>query len=439
MTMTSGSSDVTVNLDARPGDRNPSEHGRKGRRKGSKAEGMRFRYAAEGLDGEVVRGEIRSISPNSARNELAVQGLRVLELTERKGLRTDLIRERVPRAELMHFCRQMAIYLSAGVPVVEAIDELRIDTKSNRLRTVLGDGIEKVSAGVPLADALAEHDDIAPAYFIAILRSAELTGRMDTAFEQLSTYLERDLELTRQVRKALIYPIILFCLAMAVCLLMVIFAIPRFAEFFEGFDAELPLPTRMLMGVSDFVQSPLGAGVGIVMAGAVVGALAAIRTPPGRRKLQQLQLRTPVLSNVVRYAASERFTRVLAALIEAGVALPTALPTAIESCENAVFAERLGVATDGILAGEGFADPLAETQLFNRTVIQMIRVGERTGDLGQQLDNAAGLFKAELSYSVQKLTAWFEPMITIFIGIVVGFVALAMVSAMYGIYSQVQM
>lgn len=183
--------------------------------------------------------------------------------------------------------------------------------------------------------------------------------------------------------------------------------------------------------------SPIGLSIGLVLAVMVVGVVFGVRTPPGRRQLQRFRLRVPVLANVVRYAASERFTRVLAALLDAGVALPTSLPTSIESCENAVFAEWLAVATDGILAGRGFAEPLTETELFNRTVIQMIRVGERTGDLGQQLDQAAGLFKSELSYSVQKPTAWFEPLVTISIGAVVGFVALAMVSAIYGIYNQV--
>ena len=409
------------------------------RRADPSVDGSRFRYVAVDLDGRTVKGQVVALTANAARNTLALQGLRVEKLSERRGLKMELTKEKVPRAELMHFCRQMSIFLRAGVPVTEALDELRMDAKSKRLRIILADSLDRVSAGVPLAECLADHDDIAPAYFMAILRSAELTGRMDDAFEQLHDYLERDLELTRQVRKALIYPMILLCLALGVCLIMVVFAIPRFAEFFEGFDAELPLPTRMLMAVSDFVQSPAGAVVGVVLLVSTVATLAFIRTRRGRRRFQIIQLRIPVLSNVVRFAANERFVRVLAALLDAGVPLPAALPTAVGSSENAVFTERLTVAMDAILAGQGFAEPLAGTQLFPRTVIQMVRVGERTGDLSHQLENAATFFKSELNYSVAKMTAWFEPLMTIFIGLVVGFVALAMVSAMYGIYNQVDL
>ena len=144
-----------------------------------------------------------------------------------------------------------------------------------------------------------------------------------------------------------------------------------------------------------------------------------------------------MVSTVVTYAATERFTRVLAALLDAGVPLPEALPTSIDCSNNMVFRERLSEAMESVLAGGGFAEPLARTELFPTAVIQMVRVGERTGELSDQLDNAAGFYQEELEYSVEKLTAWFEPAVILFIGVVVGFVALAMVSAMYGIYNQV--
>jgi type IV pilus assembly protein PilC len=141
---------------------------------------------------------------------------------------------------------------------------------------------------------------------------------------------------------------------------------------------------------------------------------------------------------VVTYSSTERFTRVLAALLDAGVPLPEALPTSIDCANNMVYKERLTEALDGTLEGRGFADPLAQTALFPNAVIQMVRVGERTGELSDQLNNAAKFYEDELSYAVDKLTAWFEPAMMLFIGLVVGFVALAMVSAMYGIYNQVE-
>jgi len=171
----------------------------------------------------------------------------------------------------------------------------------------------------------------------------------------------------------------------------------------------------------------------------VVGMVLWTRTPHGRRALQGFLLKVPLLGTVLTYAATERFCRVLGSLLDAGVALPDALPTAADCTNNLVFKERLAEAIDRTLAGEGFSQPLRDTDLFPSTVVQMVRVGERTGALSEQLDGAASFFKDELDYSVDKLTQWFEPIVIVFIGLVVGFVALAMVSAMYGIYNQVEL
>ena len=397
----------------------------------------RFRYEAETLDGDVVKGQIEAPSANVARNQLAVQGMRVLKITERKGLQVDITKQKVPLVEIMHFSRQMATFLRAGVPMTEAIDNLREDASNKRFKEMLADVLHRVSAGRSVTESLSLHADIFPSYFMALLGSAELTGRMDEAFDQLHAYIRRDVELSRTVRKALIYPIILMFVSIAVVLIIVVFAIPKFADFFESFDAELPLPTRMLMSVADFVQSPAGLITGVVLALLVAGTLLYIRTARGRRNMHALQLKTPLISTVVTYSSTERFTRVLAALLDAGVPLPEALPTSIDCANNMVYKEKLSVAMESVLEGGGFAEPIARTELFPNAVVQMVRVGERTGELSDQLNNAAGFYEEELTYAVDKLTAWFEPIMMLFIGAVVGFVALAMVSAMYGIYNQV--
>lgn len=398
----------------------------------------KYRYEAEDLDGNVVKGQIQAPSANVARNQLAVQGMRVLKITERKGMQVEITKQKVPLVEIMHFSRQMATFLRAGVPMTEAIDNLREDATNKRFKEVLGDVLDRVSAGRSVTESLSLHADIFPSYFMALLGSAELTGRMDQAFDQLHAYIRRDVELTRTVRKALIYPIILLFVSLAVVLIIVVFAIPRFADFFEGFDAELPLPTRMLMSVANFVQSPAGLITGIVLVVGTALLFLYIRTPRGRRNMHALQLKTPLVSTVVTYSSTERFTRVLAALLDAGVPLPEALPTSIDCANNMVYKERLSEAMEIVLAGGGFAEPIAQTELFPNAVVQMVRVGERTGELSDQLNNAAGFYEEELTYAVDKLTAWFEPIMMIFIGLVVGFVALAMVSAMYGIYNQVE-
>ena len=405
----------------------------------TQAKRSRFRYEAETLDGTNVRGTIEAASMGAARNELAVQGMRVLDLRERRGMQTEITREKVPLVEVMHFSRQMATFLRAGVPITESLDTLRRDSKNKKFAAVLGDVLEAVGTGSTISDAIAVHRAIFPSYYLALLRAGELTGRMDESFDQLHVYIKRDLELTRAIRKALIYPAILLVVAIAVSLLIVLFVIPKFADFFKDFDAELPLPTRMLMAVADFVSSPLGIGFFILLGIVVLLFVLWFQTPGGRRALQRFLLRVPLLGTVLTYAATERFCRVLGSLIDAGVALPDALPTAADCTNNLVFEERLADASDRVLAGEGFSEPLRSTELFPATVVQMVRVGERTGALAEQLEGAASFFKDELDYSVDKLTQWFEPLVIVFIGLVVGFVALAMVSAMYGIYNQVEL
>lgn len=398
----------------------------------------KFRYTAETLDGQPVKGEIEAASVNAARNELAVRGMRVTKIVERKGLQAEVTKQKVPLVDIMHFSRQMGTFVKAGVPVTEAIETIRRDTKNKRFAAALADINERVSAGYSISEGVNRHADIFPSYFVAMLGSAELTGKVDEAFEQLHAYIKRDLELARAVRKALIYPAILLTVAVGVTVLITVFVIPRFATFFKDFGAELPLPTRMLMAVSDFVGSPFGLAFGIVAVGLLMATVVYTRTPSGRRLLHGVLLRTPALGTVMTYSATERFTRVLSVLLEAGVPLPDALPNAIDCSNNLVFKERLTTATESVLAGNGFADPLATTNLFPTTVVQMVRVGERTGDLTEQLDNVATFFEDELDYAVEKLTQWFEPLVILFIGGVVGFVALAMVSAMYGIYNSGQ-
>ena len=399
----------------------------------------KYRYEAETLDGERVKGDIMAASAHVARNELAVQGMRVHKLSERKGLNVEITKQKVPLVDIMHFSRQMATFLRAGVPVTEALANLREDAENKRFREVLGDVLDRVAGGRSVTESLDRHADVFPPYFMALLGSAELTGRMDEAFDQLHSYIRRDVELTRAVRKALIYPLILLAVSVLVVLVIVVFAIPKFAEFFADFDAELPLPTRMLMNLADFVGSTAGLITGVVLVILVAGSLLYIRTPKGRRNLHAMQLKIPMISTVVTYSSTERFTRVLAALLDSGVPLPEALPTSIDCANNMVYQERLRESMEGVIEGQGFAEPLARTGLFPMAVVQMVRVGERTGELSEQLENAASFYEEELSYAVDKLTAWFEPIMILFIGVVVGFVALAMVSAMYGIYNQVEL
>ncbi len=285
---------------------------------------------------------------------------------------------------------------------------------------------------MPFSEAVARHREIFPNYYIGILRSAEITGQLDVVLDQLSAYLERDLESRSKIKSALTYPAIVLVMSIVTVVILVAFVLPRFTGFFKEFDAKLPLPTQLLLDFSDFTQQWWWAIVGLTAA-VVIGIYTSLKTEGGRLAKDRLFLRSPIIGEVVQYAVIERFCRIISAMMKAGVPLPEAMQAAIDGANNKVFEDALVSAREAMLEGEGLAEPISETKLFPAAAVQMFRVGEETGTLDAQLDSAANYYARELDYKLKKLTSLAEPMIIVFMGVVVGFVAVALVSAMYGV------
>jgi type IV pilus assembly protein PilC len=244
------------------------------------------------------------------------------------------------------------------------------------------------------------------------------------------------MEARRKIVNALIYPMVIAGMSLVTVTVLAVYVLPAFKLFFASLHAKLPLPTRMLLGITDFLTGwwwALAAGLITV---ALVG-FAILRTERGRRARDRLFLVVPVVGPTVRFAIVERFCRILSSMVSAGVPLPEAIRVATESVRNRVFTRALWQVREAILEGQGVAGPLSATGLFPTTAAQMMRVGEDTGTLDTQLEVTAGYYEGELDYKLKKLTALFEPVVIIIMGAVVGFVAVALVSAMYGIFSQV--
>jgi type IV pilus assembly protein PilC len=235
------------------------------------------------------------------------------------------------------------------------------------------------------------------------------------------------------VKSALTYPAIILVMAIATVVILVGFVLPRFTAFFKEFDAELPLPTKMLLDFSDFIQTYWYAILG--GAAVLIGALVMfLRTDAGKRAKDKLFLRLPLIGDVVRYAVIERFCRIISAMMKAGVPLPEAMQAAIEGANNKVYEDGLVVIREQMLEGEGMAGPIVNSGLFPAAATQMLKVGEETGTLDAQLDSAAAYYARELDYKLKRLTSLAEPAVIVFMGVVVGFVAVALVSAMYGVF-----
>lgn len=397
----------------------------------------KFKYVATTATGESIRGVTEGLTVHSVTARLFDQGYEVQKVKERTNpLNFEITKSKVRPENVMHFSRQLAAFIRAGVPIVEAIQIVQDETQDKTLRKVLDDVIDGLTRGETFSSAIAAHTDAFPPFFVSVLQSVELTGLLDNVLDQLSAYIERDLEARRKIRAALTYPAIIMTLSLVVVVILAAFVLPRFKDFFLSFDAELPLPTRMMLAVTDFVAAwwwALAAG----FVGFVVGLITLMRSAVGRRVRDRLLLKTPAVSGVVRYAIIERFCRILSSMVQAGVPLPDALELASEGTNNSVYRRSLATAREALLEGEGLSQPIARTNLFPSAVTQMLRVGEATGTLDDQLESTARYYERELEYKLKNLTGLFEPIAIVGMGIIVGFVALALVSAMYGIFRQV--
>ncbi len=398
----------------------------------------KFEYTAIAADGTLVSGVRKAKVSSKLRAALAASGVQPVSVAKKRSLlQFEITKEKVSRKELMHFSRQLAVFVRAGIPILEAIEVISSEMTDKLFNEALLDMADLLRTGHTLAAAVTAHPEAFPPFYVGVLKSAEVTGNVDTVLDQLADYIERDLEVRREITSALVYPAVVMMVAIATVLVLTIFVLPRFADFFESLDAKLPLATRILISFSSFLTNWwfVFAGLGLVSAIAIG---ASVRTEKGRELRDRLLLKIPVAQELVRTAVLERFCRILSSMVRAGVPLSDAMSITSDATNNIVYRRGIDSVRDAMTRGEGFAAPLAATGLFPATARQMFRVGEDTGSLDQQLETAATYFDRELGYKLKRFTSLFEPAVIIFMGFVVGFVAIALVSAMYGIYGQVK-
>jgi len=396
-----------------------------------------YRYSAVDEHGKKISGTEKATSVSAAHLMLLQRGLEPIEVKQHKSiLQFEITRKTVKRKEIMHFSRQLSVFVEAGIPIMEALDVISEETTDKLLKKVLVDMIDELQSGDTFASAAASHPEAFPRYYVAVLESAELTGTLDKVLLELADYLERDIEARSQVTSALIYPAVVAVMAIGTVIILATYVLPKFKTFFSSLNAKLPLPTRMLLSISGFISQWWWAIAGIVLL-TVIGFVTMRRSTQGRAWLDSVLLKLPVAGSLLQAAIVERVCRVLSSLVVAGVDLPRAMAVTADASNNAVYNKGLNHIREQMMEGNGLAEPLAATGLFPAAARQMFRVGEETGTLDKQLTTAAAFYHRELELKVKHFTSLFEPAIIIFMGVIVGFVAVALVSAMYGIYRQV--
>lgn len=398
----------------------------------------KYAYAAVAADGQPAKGVEKADSRADLELALYERELRDIKITEKKSfLQLEISAERVKRADLMHMSRQLAAFVRAGLPILEAVHTIGTESENSSVRRVMNDIEDGLRSGDRFSDTLDRHPKVFPDFYRGIVRSAELTGELDTVLTRLSLYIERDLEARRKIKSATIYPAVIMVMSVITVVVLATFVLPKFKVFFKSLDARLPLPTRMLLAVTDFLTNWWWALLGGIVFIVLVIA-AALQSEQGRYAKDRFLLSVPVMGVTIQFALVERFCRILASMVTAGVSLPEALRVSTDSLRNRVYMRSLDSVNESMLEGQGIAGPLARTELFPATAVQMLRVGEETGTLDTQLEVTAQYYETELDYKIKKLTALFEPAVIVVMGLIVGFVAVALVSAMYGVFNQVK-
>jgi len=320
---------------------------------------------------------------------------------------------------------------------LEALEIVGDETASEPMRVVIAEIRESILRGVGFAASVKAHPKVFPAYYRSMVVSAEYTGRLDQVLGQLAGYLERDIAAKREVKSALTYPTVVLCIAGVAMVVMSVFILPKFTGLYRSLGAKLPLPTRILLGVTDFITNGWPIILGVV-AFVWLAWLLIVGGQRGKPRRDSLAMKLPVIGNLFHLISLERFCRVLSALVTAGIPLPEAIEVSADSTNNSIFVRKMKAVREVLIRGGGLSEPILESEIFPVAARQMIRVGEKTGLLGKQLNKAASYYEREVGFHMKRATDMFEPMVILLVGLVVGFVAVAQVAAMYSIFGQVK-
>jgi type IV pilus assembly protein PilC len=342
----------------------------------------------------------------------------------------------VKRMELIIFSRQMATFIKAGIPVTDGIATVQEQTPSRYFRRTLGRVALDLQEGEPMSTAMARHPRVFPPLYVDMVRAGEVSGEMDTIMSQVATYLERSDETSKKLRQASLYPGMVLLMAVVVVFIMITFVLPAFKGLFADFNAELPLPTKILLGIGDF-GSEYGLITGGIVAMLGVAFYLVRNVGPVQHFRQALSLRLPVVGPMIKAGVSARFARTLGILLHAGVPIGEAFEVAAQGTNNQVFTKRLAPVRERLLAGDGLARPIANAKLFGPLLLQMVKVGEETGTLDTYLEQTSDFLDKDLDYKTKAFVTILEPLLILFVAGLVGFIAISIISPMYSILQYV--
>jgi len=390
---------------------------------------MQFAYKAKESSGKLVEGLVEAADQKAALARLRGQRLTVVEINQ-KAKRDKFFKAKIKNNDIVIFSRQLSTLISAGVPIVQGLNILEAQAESPAFKAVVTVLRADIEAGLSIADAMRKHPQAFNELYVSMIRAGEVGGILDTILERLSAYLESSEALKAKVKSAMMYPTVVGGVAFCITIFLILFVIPVFKGIFAGFGAELPFPTRVLIGLSDLLRHYI---IYILIAGGAIGwgIKKYIHTDKGQEKLDRLSLNLPVVGILLKKVAIAKFTRTLGTLIKSGVPILQGLETVAKTAGNKIIEKAIYSSRDSIKEGGRIADPLKKANIFPPMVIQMIGVGEETGGLDNMLNKIADFYDQEVDTAVKGLTSMIEPLIMVIMGFVIGAIVIAMFMPMF--------
>ncbi|MDI6756660.1 MAG: type II secretion system F family protein [Endomicrobiia bacterium] len=396
-----------------------------------------FSYKARPPSGAVVTGVIDAQDQRSALEKLKSQRLIPIEVSEQKATgvaaligKINPFKPSVKSNDIVLFSRQLSTMVSAGVPIVQGLSILSEQIENPAFRVVVTGIKEDIESGVSMPDAMRKHPKAFSELYVSMIKAGDEGGILDTILQRLSQYMESSEELKGKVKGALTMPAVIGFIAVSVVIFLLVFVLPTFKSIFASFGAELPLPTRLLMNLSDLLTRFFYLVV-IIPISAFFGFKQALKVPKFRFQFDGIILKAPMFGIMLRKVAIAKFSRTLGTLIKSGVPIMQALDTVAKTSGNMVLEKAIMTARDEVKKGEHMVAPLKKSGQFPPMVIQMISVGEQTGNLDTMLVKIADFYDSEVDVAVKSLTSMIEPLVMAFLGVVIGGIVIAMFLPMF--------
>ena len=400
-----------------------------------------FKFFGRTSQGQPVSGSLEANSADAVAVQLQTRGVTPVNITEVTMVATASIQlgvlfgnKKVKSVELIMFCRQMYTITKSGIPLVRGIRGLAASIRHEHFRDVLNDIADRLESGMTLSASLAKHPDVFNHLFVSMINVGESSGKLEDVFKQLAFYLERDEETRKSIKSAVRYPMFVIIALVIAITVVNIFVVPKFAAMFEKYDAPLPVVTKILMGTSHVFIHYWWALI-LIIVSVIVGIYLFLKNPNGANAWGKYKLKLPLVGETINRAMMARYARSFALMLKAGLPVNQALTLCSRAIDNPYLAEKIESIRRGVERGDSLIRTHVATNMFSPLVLQMVAVGEESGQVDQLLKEVADFYEREVDYDLKTLSAKIEPILIIVMAVFVTILALGIFLPMWDMYS----